>query len=524
MELSENYLIGMDLGTTNIKAILMDETGRVLARAARENHLIFPGQNMVEQSADEWWKNACEIFREITSAVDEAVLKRVRGICISSQTVTLLPVDASGNPLRGAMIWMDTRSAREMHYISMMLGHDHFVDIIGGQPDVAFLPNKIMWFKRNEPELFAKTAKILQASSYINLKLTGKMTADKDQAVRTQCMDINRLCWSDEIADVIGVDFNSILPEISEVTDIIGTVTEEASRLTGLPSGIPVAAGASDALTSVYATGLTRLGEACESSGTTSLVFVGSATASANNAPIVTKPYSVAGVPYIYDAPINTSGAALKWYLDAMGQPEKEAARKTGKNVYECFNEEVLDVPAGSNGTMFFPYLLGERAPLWNSHARGMFIGMSLDTKHEDFARAVMEGTAFALRHVMETIKASGAEAYCMRITGGGSKSRTWSQIKASMLKIPVMILDDKSGDVPFGDALIAGQATGVFTDMTRTIQNTIGIKETIHPVDEWASVYDKLYPYYIEMYQDLDKDFVRLRNTWREIEGIGLK
>ena len=517
---ADNYLIGMDLGTTNIKAILMDDQGNVLARASRENHLIFPGPNMVEQDPGEWWNNACDFFQEITSNTEKAVLKKIRGICVSSQTVTMLPVDADGEPLRNGMIWMDNRSAREMHYISMMLGHDHFVNIIGGQPDVAFLPNKILWFKKNEPELFRKTRSILQASSYINLKLTGRMTTDKDQAVRTQCLDINTMRWSKEIADVMDVDFEKILPEIFEVTDIIGTVTHEASKQTGLPEGIPVAAGASDALTSVYATGLTRLGEGCESSGTTSLVFIGSSKASANNAPVVTKPYSVKGVPYVFDAPINTSGAAVKWYLDTLGQVEKDEAARQGIDAYTYMNEAAMNVSAGSHGTMFFPYLLGERAPLWNSHARGMFVGMSMSTRHEDFLRAVFEGTAFALRHVVETVKASGGTIDCLRITGGGSKSRTWSMIKAAMLNVPVMILDEKSGDVPFGGALIAGQATGVFTDMTRTIKKTVSIKEVIEPNPEWASVYDMLYPYYIEIYRDLDKDFVRLKNTWTEIEA----
>ena len=140
--LAENYLIGMDLGTTNVKAILMDENGNVVARASRANHLIFPGKSMVEQSADEWWNNAREIFQEITSAADREIVNRVRGISISSQTVTMLPVDKEGRPLRNAMIWMDARSAKEMHYISLMLGHDHYIDIMGGQPDVAFLPTQ----------------------------------------------------------------------------------------------------------------------------------------------------------------------------------------------------------------------------------------------------------------------------------------------------------------------------------------------------------------------------------------------
>ncbi|MBQ9065121.1 MAG: carbohydrate kinase [Blautia sp.] len=518
MNLAENYLIGMDLGTTNVKALLMDEDGNVVARASRPNHMIFPGRGMAEQSADEWWDNAKEVFKEITSQTDVEIIKRVRGISISSQTVTMLPVDKEGNPLRNAIIWMDARSAKEMHYISLMLGHDHYVDIIGGQPDAAFLPNKILWYKMQETEKYLKTEKILQASSYINYRLTGKMSMDLDQAVRTQCMDINTLKWSKEIAGVVGVDFDKIFPEVSAVTDVIGTVTPEAAAETGLVSGIPVAAGASDALTSVYATGLTQLGEACESTGTSSLVFVGSAEKSANNVPVVTKPYSVGGVPYIFDGPITTSGASIKWYLDTLGQPEIDKAAALGKDVYTYLNEVALEVPAGSNGTMFFPYLMGERAPLWNSHAKGMFIGMSLDTTRADMLRSIFEGTAFAVRHVIETVKASGGKAESLRITGGGAKSRTWSMIKASILNIPVMILDERSGDVPFGDALIAGLASGVYTDITKTIEKLVHVKEIIQPVESWSAVYDKLYPYYIDMYQDLDKDLLRYRNTWLEL------
>ena len=518
MSEAKNYLIGMDLGTTNVKANLMDEFGNVIASSSRENHLIFPGPNMVEQSALEWWDNASSIFRDITAKAGPEIVAKVRGISISSQTVTMLPVDKEGTPLRNGMIWMDSRSAKEMHYISMQLGHDHMVELIGGQPDVAFLPNKILWFKRNEPELFAKTEKILQASSYINMKLTGVMSQDLDQAARTQCMDIHTFKWSPEIGDVIGVDLDQILPPISHTTDIIGYVTEDAAKETGLISGIPVIAGASDAMTSMYATGLSKLGDASESSGTTSLVFVGSTSMSACNIPVVTKPCAIEGMPFIFDAPINTSGAALKWYLGAMGYEDKVNAEAQGKNVYTYINELAETVPAGSNGVMFFPYLLGERAPLWNSHARGMFIGMSLDTKHEDYTRAVFEGTAFALRHVVETIKASGGVVNSLRITGGGSKSRTWSKIKASMLKVPVLLLDEKSGDVPFGDVLLAGHSVGIFPDLTETINNIIEVKETIQPVDEWADVYDKLYPYYVDLYRDLDKDLLRLRNQWIEI------
>lgn len=510
----ENYLLGMDCGTTNIKAIILGEDGTVVAEASRPSKFMNPGPNMQEQDANEWWSNTVEIFRSLTEQAGHDIVKRIRGISVSSHTVTMLPVDAEGNPLRNAMTYQDNRSAEELHYIVDTIGYDRFVKIVGGQPAVAFLPNKILWFKKHEPELYAKTACFLQASSFINYKLTGKMTMDIDQATRTQCLDISTMEWSKEIGDVIGVDLDEKLPKPRLVDEIIGFVTEEAAKTTGLMEGVPVIAGCSDAMASMHATGMSRLGEAGESSGTTSLVFVGSDVKSAPDIPVVTKPCTIDGMPWIFDAPIQTSGAALKWFIEKMAAEEVTYAKEQDLNIYTYLNELALESKPGAGGLFFFPYLLGERAPLWNEYARGMFIGMGMDMKRSDLVRAVFEGTAFALRHVMETVKEAGATAELLRICGGGAKSRTWCQIKASMLNMPVYVMDDKSGDVPVGDALIVGHKLGVFPELTKAAEKIVKVNEIIEPVEEWVEAYDKLYPYYVEMYKHLDTDLKSLKNT----------
>ena len=517
--MSLQYMIGMDIGTTNIKAIVMDENGTTVAQASRQNHLILPAPGYVEQNADEWWDNAAGIFRDLVIQAGSDIISNIRGICISSQTVTMLPVDAAGKPVRNALIWMDSRSSKEMHYISLEVGHDRFEVITGAQPDVAFLPNKMLWFRTQEPELYARTDCFLQSSSYVNFKLTGEKTTDMDQAVRTQCLDINTLKWSKEIGDACGIDFDRYLPAPVEPMTVIGQVTAEASEETGLPAGIPVCAGASDAFMALYATGLSRLGEAAESSGTSSLVFAGCDHATPVDRPVVAKPCGIPGIPYLFDAPISASGASLKWYLDELGAAEKAEAAANNKNVYDWMNELAASVPAGSNGVIFFPYLLGERAPLWNSHARGMFIGISIDTERADILRSVFEGTAFSIRHGVETIRAAGGQVDSFRIAGGGAKSRTWAKIKASMLHVPVYLLDDKAGDIPFGDALCAGAAAGIFKDTSETVKKLIGVKEVIEPDEEWAAVYDRIYPYYLSLYQDVDKDLLRLKNEWNRMK-----
>lgn len=517
----DDYVLGMDCGTTNIKAIIMGADGKIVAEASRPSVFLNPGPGRQEQDANVWWKHACEIFRSLVEQAGKEVTRRIRGISISSHTVSLLAVDENGVPVRNAMTYQDSRSVNELNYIVDTVGFERFVSIVGGQPSVAFLPNKLLWFKKNEPELFAKTKYFMQASSFINMKLTGVATSDIEQALRTQCMDISSLTWSKEIGNVIGINLDTVMPEVKLVDEIIGTVTQKAAKETGLIEGIPVVAGCSDAMASMYATGLSRLGEVGESSGTTSLVFVGSDKKSRPDIPVVTRPCAIKDMPWVFDAPIQASGAAIKWFIDSMAAEECVYAKEHDKNIYSYLNELALESKPGSNGLFFFPYLLGERAPLWNDYARGMFIGMRMDMKRSEMVRSVFEGTAYALRHVIETVKASGGQANVLRICGGGAKSRTWSMIKASMLNMPVYVLDETSGDVPVGDALIAGHRVGVFEDLTKAVEEIVKVKEIIMPNEEWVEIYDKLYPYYVEMYKELDESLNSLSKT---IDSIYMK
>jgi len=509
--MESRYVLGMDCGTTNIKAIILSDAGEIIAEASRPSRPIYPGLGMHEQNADEWWKSAADIFKDLLIQAGFEKAQKIEGICISSHTVSMLPVDKDGKPLRNALIYQDERSNNELHEILDKVGRERFIRIVGGQPSVAFLPNKILWFMKNEPQLFAKTRYILQASSYINYKLTGVFSSDLDQATRTQCLDISTMKWSDEIAEAIGVDLNGILPPLYDVDEVIGTVTREASALTGLPEGIPVLAGCSDAIAAMQATGMCRLGDVGESSGTSSLVFVGSAKQSAPDVPVVTRPCPIDGIPWIFDAPITTTGASLKWYIEKMAGEERFYCSTNELNIFNYLNELALKAEPGCGKLLYFPYLMGERAPLWNDHARGMFIGLSMTTSRSDLIRSVFEGTAFALRHVIETVRESGGCAESLRVCGGGAKSRTWNLIKASVLNMPVYVMDETSGDVPVGDCLIVGHKLGVFPNLEEASKKIIKTKEMILPDPAWVKVYDGLYPFYISMYKHLDEDLARL-------------
>ena len=508
------YVIGMDCGTTNIKAIILNSEGKMIAEASRSSKFIISKDNYHEQDANEWWFNACSIFKDLKLQVPKEVFDNIVGICISSHTVSMLPLDEEGKPLRNAITYQDGRSFKEMEEILDKVGHGRYCSIVGSLPSVAFLPSKLLWYKRYEGELFNKTSSIVQANSYINYRLTGVLSQDIDQATRTQCLDINKLAWSDEIGQALEVDLDRILPKIYKVDDIIGEVTKDASKETGLKEGIIVLAGSSDAMAAMYATGINKLGEAGESSGTTSLVFVTSKTRNPDNIVIATRPVNMGEVEWIYDAPIQTSGAAIKWYIDTFAHEENETAELLGKDIYTFLNEIALGSNPGSNGLIFFPYLLGERAPLWNSHASGMFIGLSTNTKRCDLIRSVLEGTAFALRHVIETVKQDGVEIKSLRICGGGAKSWAWNKIKASILGIPVLVLDEGSGDVPLGDALIIAHKVGFFDNLEEAVSKIVKVKEVVEPDMEWKKMYDKIYPFYISMYNNLDRDLYAFKNV----------
>ena len=518
MDTGYTYVIGMDMGTTNIKAIVLRSDGAVVAEESLPSTHYNPGLNMQEQDAEEWWEHVCTILQSVTKQIGPEEARKIGGICISSHTVSMLPVDEDGRPLYRALTVQDGRSYAEMEEIVQKVGPDRFVRIVGGQPAVAFLPWKILWYKRHEPQLYAKTRWYLQASSFINYRLTGVMVSDLDQALRTQCLDRETLEWSPEIAEAMGVDLDRVLPKVKLSQEVIGQVTGQASKATGLPEGIPVLAGCSDALAAMAAMGLNRLGECGESSGTTSLVFAGSTIKSPSDVPVVTRPCPVETLPWIFDAPIQASGSAIKWFIDTLAGPEKEEAERRGINIYTYLNELALEAPAGCGGLLFFPYLQGERAPLWNNYASGMFIGMRLEMTRAELTRSVFEGTAYALRHVIETLREEGAQIDCLRICGGGSRSRTWNRIKASVLNVPVYVLDPTSGDVPVGDALMVANLTGMFGSLEEGVEKSIKIDEIIQPDPEWVKIYDELYPYFVKMYKSLDADLKAIDKT---LEGL---
>lgn len=512
-----DYLIGIDAGTTNVKAGLFLTSGELFSQGSSGYETFVPGKLMAEQKPADWWNAAVHAITHMLEGVFDKDKDRILSVSVSSQAPSLTAMSKDGTILRDALIWMDRRAEKEMEEILELVGRERFTQITGAAPDSFYLLPKLYWYKMHEPQLYGQTDCILQTNGYINYCLTGEKSYDISHALLSLCVDVKRRAFSKEISEAVGIDFEKILPPISKNESVIGYVTHDASEITLIPEGTPVTAGTTDTIASLLSFGICSPNDAAEITGTSTLAFFAHGGKLTNPGKLMLKQSPISTIPTILNAPINATGASVRWFLDNFGM-EKEA-QMTGQDAYTLFTQSAKRAAPGSGGVLYFPYLMGERGPLWNTYARGMFIGMTLQTSRDDLARAVLEGTAYALRHLMEEAKKLGAEPESIRVSGGGSKNQLWLKIKASILKIPVLVPDEKCGNAILGDALLAGKAAGVYEDLGKTSREIVQIKKVIEPDSEWAAVYDRMYPYYRKLYEDLDEDLCQMAGVMKEIQ-----
>lgn len=510
------YLIGIDVGTTNVKAGLFLPTGE-LCSSGSSGYPTHVGEGLrAEQNPMDWWNAVIYASKMMLRDVFHPDRDRILGISVSSQAPSLVAISRGGEVLRDALIWMDRRAEAELGEIIDKIGEKEFRRITGAAPDSFYLLPKLYWYKKHEPDLYDKTDCILQTNGWINYCLTGEKSFDMSHAMLSLCVDVENCCFSKNMEEITGVKFARIFPEISKNEAIIGNVSHTASVVTGIPEGTPVTAGTTDTIASLLSFGISKPNDAAEITGTSTLAFFAHKEKLTDPGRLMLKKSPVSTIPTILNAPINATGASVKWFLDTFGVEEK--AKGMGRDVYEIFTESAGRAEAGSGGVIYLPYLMGERGPLWNTYARGMFIGMTLDTSRDDMARAVLEGTSFALRHLCEEAGKSGVHPKNIRVTGGGAKNSLWLKIKASVLGLPLLVLDEKCGNAIMGDALLAGKAAGIYGDLGKAGKKIARIERIIEPKRDWEEVYTRLYPYYRRFYEALDGELVQMAETMNTI------
>jgi xylulokinase len=515
----EQLLLGIDLGTSRVKVCAFRNDGSLVASEQSEYSTVFHDRVCVEQDADQWWKVTAAAIQQVARNIGGR--GEIVGISVSSQSPTLLPVDRNGVPIRRAIIWMDSRAGEEFRHVTEeLIGIERYKRILGTVPESYYILPKLYWYKNHEPENYNRTYKILQTNGYIAFKLTGEYSIDEMHAISVQGMDIKTKQWSEEISNLVNIPFKRLFPPIYKCYEVIGTVSRQAAMETTLKQGIPVVAGATDTMAAYLGFGKMGAGAMAEMTGTSTLLFFTTGKQLTDAGPLLMKPSPIQKNETILVAPVNATGASVNWFSHVFWQKAEGQCEGQRKVPWDVLNEDAALAEAGSGGVFYFPYLLGERAPLWNTHARGMFIGLSGGTDRGDMIRAVYEGTSYALRQNVEKAEALGIRTDTVWSAGGGTKSDIWLKIKSSVLNKRLLVLDDGNLDrAAFGDALLAGYGIGLFHDINQVVKNMIKVKKEVNPIPEWTERYDQLYPYFLSMYKNLDRDLARLEDSLKGLK-----
>ncbi|WP_342475630.1 FGGY-family carbohydrate kinase [Weizmannia sp. FSL K6-0777] len=498
-----NYLLGTDIGTSGTKTVLMDTEGHLIAQDLQEYDIITPRPLWAEQWPDVWLDAAKASIRN-TVQKSGISKEKIAGIAISGlYGGSGIPLDENMKPVRPCMIWMDRRADEETKWVLEHIGEENLQEITYNGADPYYGYTKILWMKRHEPENWKKTKLFLPPNDYVIYHLTGEISIDYSSAGNIGgIFDMNTRTWSKTLMDQMGIPMSMMPQRIVESTDIVGGLTKKAAEELGLSEGMPVIAGGIDC-------GAANIGLGVLESG----IYAASIGTSMCAALISDQPAKGKGLivwPYLYDAKrlsycfagANTAGAIVKWFKQTLCQFELEAEKHGGRNAYDILNEQASKIPAGSNGLIVLPYFMGERAPIWDSDAKGTIIGLSLAHTKAHLYRAFLEAVAYSLRNAMEATGENVGNA--IYIAGGVTKSKVWRQIFADVTGYPVICpLHDVEANM--GDVILAGIGTGLLS--YEDAKKWQVLDEKILPNPENHEKYNACYQVYQSAYQHLKQD-----------------
>ncbi len=510
----KRYVLGIDIGTSGTKTILVDEQGRVAAAQTIEYPMETPKPGWTQQDPADWWQATVETIRKVLSKADVPA-ESIAGIGLSGQMHGMVALDAENNVVRPAILWNDQRTEAQCAEITEEAGGlDALLKLTNNRMLTGYTGGKILWMREEEPENFARTRVIFNPKDYVRFMLTGEIATEVSDASGTGLFDVKERQWSGELMDKLGLD-RSLFPKCYESYEVAGHVTREVAALTGLREGLPVTAGGGDAVIQTTGQGLVRQGVLGVVIGTSGVVAMGldgykenkggDLQVFCNNAKHL---WHAMGVTL-------AAGGSYHWYRDALCAGEMAEAARTGRNVYDIMGEEAEKVQPGCGGLLFLPYLQGERCPHNDSDARGVFYGLGLEHGKGAMTRAVMEGVTFSLRDVSEKIYAMDASIKPEKVilSGGGAMSPLWRQIVADVFNLPVVTVSGSGEGGAYGAALVAGVGVGIWKDL----QEACGllVEETCTlPKAENVEIYNKVYALY-------DKLYLALKGTFGELSAL---
>jgi xylulokinase len=493
-----DLLLGIDAGTTSVKAGLFSPDGHILGIGRQEYQLETPAADRAQLNPEVYWQACRKTVREAL-ARSGAQPEQVTALAVSSQGETIITLDAQGRAIYPALVWLDNRATEQAAFLARRFSAEVYART--GIPEI--LPTwsacKIMWIRQNEPQVFAQAHKFLLVQDYLIYRLTGQIITDGSIACTTLNYDLIRNAWWDEIQLAIGIRANQ-LPDIVDPGKIVGTLTTEAARELGLTGKTFVVTGGMDQSVGAIGAGNIQSGIVSESTGSALVIQATISDPMLDKSKVV--PVYCHSVPekFLFAPVCPTAGMAFKWLRDSFFQDEIKQADRDKTDAYDRLTRLAQDVPPGADGLVMLPHLMGAFSPEPNGAARGSFTGFTLSHTRGHFVRALLEGVAFMLKQNLEFIERTGMEIHEIRSMGGGSRSPLWNQIKANVCNRPVVTLVNEETGL-LGDAILAGVATGIFHSIEAGCDAMVAIKETIQP-DGQADAYDQPY----QMYCNLDR------------------
>ena len=463
--MADGLFLGLDVGTSGVKAVLVDRSGDVVASATTSLTLQTPKPGWAEQDPDAWWSATVATVREVRA---KAAHVKIASIGISGQMHSSVFLDRDGAVIRPALLWCDGRTTAECREIEQRVGgEDRLRDLTSNPALEGFTLPKVLWLRNNEPAAFERLATVLLAKDYIRYRLTGVLATEPSDASATLMYDTAKLRWSDEILSALELDA-SILPRVGGSSEILGQVHPDAARLTGLTIGTPVVGGGADNACGAAGVGVVAPGEAVASWGTSGTLLAPLAEPRVDPALRAhTFCHVIPGVWYLMGV-VLSAGGAFAWYRDQLA---KDIAGTPNANT--TLDEEAAAIPRGAEGVTFLPYLQGERTPHRNANARGAFLGLSLAHTRAHLSRAVVEGICFALRDSLSILQSLGLSLNELLLTGGGAKSPFLRQLQAEVYGVPVTTVNREEGPA-YGAALLAAVGAGAFADVSAAVRATL--------------------------------------------------
>jgi len=498
------YLLGIDIGTTGVKTLLIDERGETVASCTVPHPLYTPRPGWTEQDPEDWWKGTVTSVQEVLrmSGVDPGA---IAGIGLSGQMHSSVFLDRKDRVIRPAILWNDGRTTPQCRWIELA-GEENLRRWVANPALEGFTAPKVIWLRENEPENYRKVRTLLLPKDYVRFRLTGEKATEYSDAAGTLFLDVRNRRWSKEMLEALDIP-EDILPPVYESVDVCGKVTKEAAELTGLKPGTPVVGGGADNACGATGAGVVREGRVLSSIGTSGTVVAPSKVVQVDpEMRAHTFCHSVPGMWYVMGV-VLSAGGSLRWFKDALGQLEKVAEELTGVDAYDLLTKEAQRAEPGSEGLVFLPYITGERTPHRDADARGVFFGLSARHTRAHLVRAVLEGITFAMRDSLEIIRGLGIRVEEIRATGGGAKSPFWRQLQADVYGAPVYTPTNTEGPA-FGAALMAGVGAGLFHDLADAADELVHIATTAEPDSERVRVYDEFYGIFRSLYPALKERF----------------